>query len=841
MPEPSAAPPGLPNRYRILQRLGSGGMGDVYAAIDETLQRRVALKAIQAGRRLNTEAQERFLREARILSQLDHPNISRAYDYIRGDESDWLVMELVEGWTLGDLIARKQMTDAEITKISEQIAQVLVVTHAAGIVHRDLKPGNVMITPAGDAKVLDFGIARSGGARPLAAPPALALAPTGGTDTTINLDVTRTSDFLPTADAAETLFRTRQDSTPGTLAYMSPEQARGDTASSASDMFAFGLLLQEMLTRRRAYDTSDRGTLVERVQNGVTVPIEGSSALVQLVRQLTSGAASQRPTAIEAVARLRWIRDTPKRRLRRTIAIAAVLAVVLAGVKYTMDLRRERTAALAAEEDANRRRGQAEGLIGFMLDDLRLKLEKVGRVDLLDDVGAQSMKYFGSVPASSLTNEELSRRAQALYQIGVVRQTQGNLKDARAAYDESLAAAKMVAARDPGNADFQLRLGTAHFYAGDVRRRENDLSGAMREFSAYRDIADTLVTRDGQNQTWRLESSYGYSNVAAIQELQGDLDGARKNLEVALSIKSDISKRDPKNAARLKDVANAHNRLGVVLDRMGETTTAIEHYADDLAIRRALAAAEPGDQTLKRPMFVALITVGDARMEGGDLAAAMSAFDEAFALMAPLAASDPKNTNWRRDLGVIQRASADALRELGRSADARARYDQARTILSPLAAAAPTDVNRQRDIAKVEVGSGVLELSRGRVAAARAAADAAERLLAIFFQKKPDADTAKVVAEGRLLAADAAQRAGDATGAATLREAALSAARGVPGTRNKRVRAVEARALIALGRIAEAKPIVTELWQEGYRHPVLVREWKAKGGVLDSALSSKSR
>ena len=213
---------------------------------------------------------------------------------------------------------------------------------------------------------------------------------------------------------------------------------------------------------------------------------------MKLVRRLTSLAPSHRPTAIETVERLRWIRDTPKRLIRRAVAAVVILAVVLASLKYTFDLRRERTAALLAEADANRRRGQAEGLIGFMLDDLRSKLEKAGRLDLLEAVGGQAMTYFASVPVSTLTGEELSRRAQTLYQIGAVRQARGDLKGAREAYEESLKVATQVAARDLSNADWQLRLATAHFYAGDIRRRESDFPGAMREFQAYRDIAAAL-------------------------------------------------------------------------------------------------------------------------------------------------------------------------------------------------------------------------------------------------------------------------------------------------------------------------------------------------------------
>lgn len=844
MPDEQPVLPGRIARYRILNRLGSGGMGDVYAGLDETLQRRVALKAIQADRRLSAESQERFLREARILSQLDHPNICRAYDYIKGDDSDWLVMELIDGWSLGDVLKKHPM-GPEAIKIAEQVAAVLVVTHSAGIVHRDLKPGNVMITPTGDAKVLDFGIARSGDPNADVSPDAArAAAISMAANSAVDVDVTRASDVFSTStDPDETRFHTRLDAAIGTLPYMSPEQARGETATSASDMFSFGLLLQEMLTGRRAYPGGrDAAALIERVQNGRTETLTGSGDLEKLVRRLTSLAPSQRPTAVETVERLQWIRNTPKRRLRRLAISAALVVTVLASLKYTFDLRRERTAAVMAEADANRRRGQAEALIGFMLGDLRSKLEKAGRLDLLEAVGGQAMTYFGSVPASTLTGEELSRRAQALYQIGAVRQQQGNLKDARAAYDESLAVATQVVARDPSNADWQLRLATAHFYAGDVRRRENDLTGAMKEFAAYRDIAAALVKRDPNNLTWALELSYGYGGVAAVQELQGDLDGARKGLELALAIKERLAAAEPKKMALRPDLAVAHNRLGVVLDKLGDMDSALTHYNADLEIRKALVASDPNDQSIKRLLYTAMYFVGVAHEERGDLTGAMAQYQAAYDLMAPLAASDAKNANWQRDLAVADRFIGDLQSMTGHASDARARFQRAEAVLGPIAAAATTDVTRQRDLAQVEIGLGLVELNRGNVAAARADAADIERLLAALYQKKPDEATGRALAVGRLLAADVAERAGDAKNAQLFRESALTIARGIAGTHGKRVLATEARALLALGRMSDARPIVTDLWRLGYRHPLLIQAWRAKGGeVLDSRLPPKSR
>jgi serine/threonine protein kinase len=145
---------------RVTEFLATGGMGDVYAGYDERLGRRVALKSIRSEHRLSTEAKARFLREARILSQLEHPRICRIHDLIEENDADVLVLELIVGKSLREA-SRTGLEPAQRMRIARQIVDVLAVAHAQAIVHRDLKPDNVMIELSGDVKVLDFGLARS--------------------------------------------------------------------------------------------------------------------------------------------------------------------------------------------------------------------------------------------------------------------------------------------------------------------------------------------------------------------------------------------------------------------------------------------------------------------------------------------------------------------------------------------------------------------------------------------------------------------------------------------------------------------------------------------------------
>jgi serine/threonine protein kinase len=222
---------------RIVDFIAMGGMGSIFVGYDERLDRKVALKAIHEGR-LDEGARVRFQREAKVLSQLQHRNICLIHDYIEGKDRDFLVLELIEGKSLKELFSTKVDAPTK-ARIAGQIVQVLIAAHEKGVIHRDLKPSNVMLTTDGVVKVLDFGLART----------ADALASTAST-----LDV---GDKAPAgvADSGSDYAVTKLGTVVGTLSYMSPEQARGEPVTPASDMYSFGLMLQEFYTGRPPYES----------------------------------------------------------------------------------------------------------------------------------------------------------------------------------------------------------------------------------------------------------------------------------------------------------------------------------------------------------------------------------------------------------------------------------------------------------------------------------------------------------------------------------------------------------------------------------------------------------
>ena len=317
------------SHYRVLEILGGGGMGVVYKAEDIKLGRRVALKFLPEELADDAATMQRFEREARAASALNHPNICTIYAVEEHEGQPFLAMELLEGQTLRDMIAGDASPERKVAlqlklllETAVRIAKGLEAAHQNGIIHRDIKPANIFVTNHGQVKILDFGLAK------------LHEFESVKTHSQVHADQTPTQEWNPL------LTLTRTGVTVGTAAYMSPEQVRGEKLDQRTDLFSFGLVLYEMATKQRAFPGDTAALLHDAIVNQTPVPARNlNSQIPARLEAIISNAiekdrSARYQTASEICADLERLQLASERRVRRWTLTAGIATVILASASF---------------------------------------------------------------------------------------------------------------------------------------------------------------------------------------------------------------------------------------------------------------------------------------------------------------------------------------------------------------------------------------------------------------------------------------------------------------------------------------------------------------------------
>lgn len=832
--------PAFIGRYRIVGRLGQGGMGIVYLAEQtEPVRREVAIKVL---REAHSDAViARFELERQALAVMEHPGITKVFD-AGVTEAGWpyFVMERITGAPVTEFADAQALDVRARLRLAIQVCHAIQHAHQKGTIHRDLKPSNILVAPGSHddeplAKVIDFGIAK-------------AVTPTVGEH------LTMTGLAL------------------GTPAYMSPEQAGGSgvDVDTRSDIYSLGVVLYELLAGVLPIAVPDGvnawAMLAKQVYQDAPAPSARFAGLEPEQQRRIAAARGTEPAALARSLRgdldnvvLRTLDKDRERRYssaaalaqdlerylanepvlatppssgyrvrkfvtrhRGSVSFAAAAALLLIGFSITTAVQARRLAHARGVAEA--RQGQAEDLIGYMVGDLRTRLTPIGKLDILDTVSAHTMAYFAAVPSDELSDQELYRRADALRQLGDLRVDEGKLTEAKASYVGSLDLARGLVNRDPTVDKWQLARGASAFGVGYIAYLQGRADSAITYFNEYLRIAQALVVKAPDSLSYRQELAEAQSNIGSVQESKGDLPAALAAYESALATKRSLVAADSTNLDWRLDLSHTYNSVAVIQQKLGDLRGAASNHRAELALRESLVAKQPGNWPWVRFVAISQTYLGDLSILDGSLSEAVGRLRAADSIYQRMVAHDSSNAEWARSLSNTERLLGAALVEAGSAPAALPILDASRARVARLLARPDAMRDWRQQLALTDVAqSAALAAVGRRQDALRASQRAVAEAAALGASGPTDVKARTTTADAQVSLGGALESAGrrlDARAAWTAAFAVVDSA--ATHSHQTDLLAIDATALLHLGRLSQAAPIVRELRRRGYGMPSFV-------------------
>jgi len=679
--------------YRVLDTVGRGGMGVVYRAVrdDDVFHKTVALKLVHGG--AGAEYLRRLGREREILARLQHANIATILDGGATAEGEpYLVMEYVEGVHLTAYCDSHGLSTRERLDLFKTVCSAVHYAHQHLVVHRDLKPHNILVTPEGHPKLLDFGIAKL-------------------------LEGDVPADAAPTATMLPVM----------TPEYASPEQVSGQAVTTASDVYSLAVVLYEVLTGRLPIDvkTDSLEGIVRSVCH--TEPLAPSAA-ARIARASGAKAAageSELRGDVDTML-LKALRKEPARRYLSAQEFAEDLGRHLDGRpvrarKDTLGYRagkfagRHRTGVAAAIlilvsllgglvatawqwRRAERRFAEVRTLAHSVLFELYDAIKELpGSTQARALVVRRAQEYLDSLAAESTGDPGLQRElALAYHRIADVQgnHRNANLGDAAgalASYRKALSIEGRLAAASPEDRDLQRELAHLYVGSGDVQTLLLDLDGAQDSYRKSLAIQERLSAGDPHDEAAMRDAASSLHGLAGASVVRGDHAEARASCRRAVEIREAIAIGNPNDDQAQRDLASSYKTLGDILKTSGDPAGALDPHHRALAIREELLDRNPGSTRTRSEVASSQLEIGNDLVSLGDLPGALQRQKDAVEILTRIATADPSDAQARWLEGLALNSVGNTLRVMGRAAEALRPHEQALAIFEALSRADPTN------------------------------------------------------------------------------------------------------------------------------------------------------
>jgi serine/threonine protein kinase len=588
---------------------------------------------------------------------------------------------------------------------------------------------------------------------------------------------------------------TRLDTPPPQEPGESPEEWRGEQRTTASDVYSFGILLRDL------FGESDRDVRT-------------------LIASLLLDAPSERPTVATLIENLERLARRPARRIRIAFAAAAAALALFGVIRYTIDLRHARSAAVIARADAEARRERANELVALLIDDLQPRLESVGRLDILDSVDAKALAYFASIEPDQVSPREVAVNVQALTQLGATQFTRVNVPASLKTLRQAVRTIDAAVKRQPD--DERLLFAAAYAHGGLSRALlwSGDTSGSMDQARSYALFSAELVRRKPDDLRYLRSDAQAHGSISSLLDRTERIADGLREAEVAIAIKRRMLKIDDSDETRL-DLTTTVHKAGLALFKLGRFDDAEAAFDEVRNILDSVSARNPSDKVALEKSAAWYREMAMLALARGDVGAAARHCDAYLSASEQLTSYDAANLDWQQHLGIAHRQAGTASRMQGNINDALRHHERAVDILNGMAGHGQRTLVIDRELALSRI-----ELARSLLAAHRvnAASGQVDLVVKAFQPGRQELPAQKILSDALLVQGQARAARGDFAGATTAWEDALGLLEALHAlTPDPRIADMHARVLLELGRRESAQPLIGHLASIGYRN----REYEA--------------